>query len=327
MRRRRVAGSLGVLFLIVAGMAACGDDDDDQSRESRSTRELVGSITYGRRDAKLDDFRIWIAKADGSQARPLVEVPSWMSDWSPDGRQIVYEDLRSLQIINADGTGRRELLSSLGSQWIPEWSPTGEWITFEGAREEITDDGLTIPRAVWVVRPDGTGLREVTPGMFGSEPVFSPDGIQIAFGHVTKGGSWTEAEQAVEVINLDGTGRRQVVAPRPGLQHIDWSRDGWLVFNIEAVPRGRPGPADAGTIFAVRPDGSQLHAVRRADDRLAFYKPIWSPDGSMLLTGCNDRDTGIDKLCLMNADGTNLEVVVDASPDPVNFPAWGPMPG
>ena len=73
----------------------------------------------------------------------------------------------------------------------------------------------------------------------------------------------------------------------------------------------------------MRPDGSGLHEVRRPDDKLAFFKPVWSPDGSMILTGCNDRVHYVDKLCVMNADGSDLQVVVDASPDAVNFPAWG----
>ncbi len=153
--------------------------------------------------------------------------------------------------------------------------------------QAIPDDtgGQTHRRTVWVIAPDGTGLREVLPGVFGVEPVFSPDGDRIAFGHVTKRGSWTTAEQAVEVMDLDGTSRRQVVAPRPGLQHVDWSVENWLVFNIEGAGPGQQAPPDEGTIFAVRPDGSDLHVVRRGDDHYNFFKPIWSPDGSQILTG------------------------------------------
>jgi Tol biopolymer transport system component len=322
MTRRSVLRVVGTLLLGVALLGACTDEDPSPDEESTAPR--TGGITYGQWDEELGDFRIWVANVDGSDPKPLVDVPSWMSDWSPDGTQIVYEDMDTLQIVNADGTGRHEVLSSLAAQWIPEWSPTGEWIAFEGSRTPVPDTGApTAPIAVWVVAPDGTGLREVLPGVFGVEPVFSPDGTQIAFGHVTKAGSSTTAVEAIEIVNLDGTGRHRVVAPRPGLQHVDWSVDNWLVFNIEGVDPGQVGPPDAGTLFAVRPDGSDLHVVRRPDDHFSFFKPIWSPDGSQILTGCHDNQFRVDKLCKMDSDGTHLRVVVSKSPINVNFPAWG----
>jgi hypothetical protein len=46
------------------------------------------------------------------------------------------------------------------------------------------------------------------------------------------------------------------------------------------------------------------------------------PDGRKFLVGCFDVQAQIDKLCVMNANGRNLHVVI-ATPDPVNFPAWG----
>lgn len=350
MRNRKLAAGPRVLLLfgvvLLGGCAGNGSDTPDtmgtSGASSSSTGGIdltpateedapttrVGGITYGQWDEDLDDFRIWIANADGSDPEPLADVASWMSDWSPDGRRIVYEDELTLQIVNADLTGRRELQSSLGVQWAPEWSPTGEWIAFEGSPTPVTEDivGQFDRRTVWVIAPDGDGLREVLPGVFGVEPVFSPDGQHIAFGHVTKKGSWTTAEQAVEIVNLDGTGRRQVVSARPGLQHVDWSADNWLVFNIEGVPDGQQGPPDQGTLFAVRPDGSHLHVVRRADEHYNFFKPIWSPDGSQILSGCYDRLFRVDKLCVMDRDGTNLKILVSKAPVPVNFPAWGASP-
>jgi Tol biopolymer transport system component len=35
----------------------------------------------------------------------------------------------------------------------PEWSPDGEWIAFTDGENEAD---------LWVVRPDGTGLRQLT---------------------------------------------------------------------------------------------------------------------------------------------------------------------
>jgi hypothetical protein len=77
--------------------------------------------------------------------------------------------------------------------------------------------------------------------------------------------------------------------------------------------------------MAVHPNGEGLRVVRRSDNRFELFKPVWSPDGRKFLVGCFDVQAQIDKLCVMNANGRNLHVVV-ATPDPVNFPAWGSHP-
>jgi hypothetical protein len=77
--------------------------------------------------------------------------------------------------------------------------------------------------------------------------------------------------------------------------------------------------------MAVHPSGSGLHTIRRSGNRFGLFKPVWSPDGRKFLVGCFDVQARIDKLCVMNADGRNLHIVV-ATPDPVNFPAWGTHP-
>ena len=77
--------------------------------------------------------------------------------------------------------------------------------------------------------------------------------------------------------------------------------------------------------MAVHPDGSGLHVIRSNNNRWEVYKPVWSPDGRKLLVVCFDVQTQIEKLCTMNPNGGNLQVVV-ATPDFVNFPAWGTHP-
>jgi Tol biopolymer transport system component len=112
------------------------------------------------------------------------------------------------------------------------------------------------------------------------------------------------------------------VPPRAGLEHPDWSPDGRQIsFNIapEAVQAN-----DSGSVLLVRADGGTPRLLRGAGERLRFFKPVWSPDGRWLLVGCHDVAAGVDKLCTMDATGHNVDIVVDATPDQVNFPAWGP---
>jgi Tol biopolymer transport system component len=71
--------------------------------------------------------------------------------------------------------------------------------------------------------------------------------------------------------------------------------------------------------MAVRPNGDDLRVVRASTGRFRLFKPVWSPDGTRFLVGCNNQ------LCTMTADGRNLHVVI-AGRWPVNFPAWGTHP-
>jgi Tol biopolymer transport system component len=231
---------------------------------------INGQIGFARFDPELGDWSIWAANPDGSHQRRLTHIPSFFSDWSPDGRRIAF---------NA--------------------APV-----FPGEPGFHTD--------IWVMRADGSHKRQLTRGAFDDEPVFSPDGRRIAFGRRTQDADIPEV--AIYVMNRDGTHQRQVVPETLGLAHHDWSPDGrWIAFQIA------PEVPDGG-IMAVHPDGSGLHVIRRNNNRWEVYKPTWSPDGRKLLVVCFDVQAQIEKLCTMNPNGRNLQVVV-ATPDFVNFPA------
>lgn len=284
-----------------------------------------GRITFGRFDPDLGDFSIWAANPDGTAQRRLTEVPSFFSDWSPDGRRIAYDfaDETGVHIATMGPNGRRvrQLTSTPGIQEVPRWSPDGRRIVFDAYRPR---PGVPFSTSIWIMRADGSQPRQLTFDGFDVEPVFSPDGTQIAFARITGETAAGDTLEAVYVMDVDGTDLYEVVAPTPGLEHPDWSPDGrWISFNIapEAVTaRG------SGSVVVVRPDGSGLRILHRPAEGLRFFKPVWSPDGEELLTGCFDILAQVDKLCVLDADGRGVTIVVDESPDFVNFPAWGSHP-
>jgi Tol biopolymer transport system component len=135
---------------------------------------------------------VWVVNSDGSGLRQVTDG-RWhgSADWSPDGQRLVTDTDPGVVELGVDGSNRRVLLDGeYGDQsWSPdgealvlavgldlglglaeqgqppveplgtplasspEWSPDGEWIAFTDGENEAD---------LWVVRPDGTGLRQLT---------------------------------------------------------------------------------------------------------------------------------------------------------------------
>jgi uncharacterized repeat protein (TIGR01451 family) len=128
---------------------------------------------------------LFVTNVDGSGRRLLVALPGGegVPSWSPDGRRIAFANqdgpYRQLYIVDADGANLRQLTRSRAINSDPDWSPDGRMLAFVSGE----------PRAnVYVMRPDGTGVRRLTHDDASADPSWSPDGQRIAFVSARAGG-------------------------------------------------------------------------------------------------------------------------------------------
>lgn len=156
-----------------------------------------------------DPFReagIFVSDADGANERQLTTAPDGAVDeWpdiSPDGEWVVFTRGHipegGLYIVNIDGSGLRQLIDGDFEPLRPRWSPDGEWIVVHSNGGRFMVESAN----VWVVRPDGADLRQLTheavPGQAWA-PDWSPDGNHIIFVH-----AYADGRANLDVIAVEG---------------------------------------------------------------------------------------------------------------------------
>jgi serine/threonine protein kinase/WD40 repeat protein len=98
-------------------------------------------------------------------------------DPSPDGRWVVFYSLErpngDLYLSRPDGTELHQLTSDPAIDRVPRWAPDGQWVACFSTR---SGPG---PSQLWKIRPDGSGLQQMTQEG-ASYFAWAPDGSRIA---------------------------------------------------------------------------------------------------------------------------------------------------
>jgi len=182
------------------------------------------------------------------------------------------------------------------------WSPDGQWLAFNVA------PGGGFNEQIYIVRPDGTGLRRLTDGGNANNFLdgWSPDGRFIAFSSNRREPSATDS-YLCEVA----TGQSRMVAQNRGIGSIDdVSRDGKYAIVSRLVNRGD------NNLYLVRLSDSKEMLLTPHDGPGQFGGISFSPDGqAVYLISNKDRDLTALARVRLNQNGEPGPIEVLATRD------------
>jgi TolB protein len=263
------------------------------------------------------------------------------NDTPPPSGKIAFacyvKQIDQICLLNADGSGRKQLTDLSATAFYPSVSPDGQTVyfssrdsgTFEiysigingnnlkkltngiGAlyAPEMSPNGEWIlftnhGNGLWIMRPDGKNPHALTT-RDDIDPTWSPDGSMIAFASSRAGA------RQLFVMSADGSNIEQVTDLNNMGGRNTWSPDGTQL----AFYRGPQGDRN---IFIINIDGTGLVRLTNGGDNLA---PSWSPDGNWIaFTSFRD---GNNEIYIMRPDGTGVTRLTN-SPISDWQPRWGP---
>ena len=163
---------------------------------------------------KDGDLDIYTMNVDGTDVRRLTTTPGYDGGpwWSPDGTQIAYRawhptdsalvayqsllrerlvrpNRMELWVMNADGSGQRQITQLGGANFGPSWTHDGKHLIFSSNYKQPRSGNFDL----YLIALDGAGLEQVTThDSFDGFPMFSPDGRSVVWASNRHGATGSE---------------------------------------------------------------------------------------------------------------------------------------
>jgi hypothetical protein len=183
----------------------------------------------------------------------------------------------------------------------PAWSP-------RGVRIAVTRTAPDGSNAIWIMRPHGAELRQLTPaGGNDQDPTWAPGAGRLA---LTAG---TTGSRTIDVVRADGTGRHTILSA-PGTDPHDpaWSVRDRIAF-VATAPAGNGGE----DVFVMDSDGTNVGRLTHKPGN--DTGPAWSPNGRLIAFV-----RGRGGIWVMGADGRGARRVVHVKGGGESAPAFSP---
>ncbi len=226
-------------------------------------------------------------------------------DWSPDDNSIAYvayDEFRNQQIftINVDGTDEKKVTNTTNKKWGVAWFDENNisFISYDTDQSE----------KIFLVKPDGTGLpRKLLDD--GSHQGRAPDDKPPALGGAsynpkTKMVLFTSFDVAqnekIYEVNLDGTGKKQLINDSFRQWNPEWSPDGnsfvYVSYDSKYIEQ----------LFTANADGSGKKQI--TFDGIKKSDPDWG-QGGIVYVSYENATSSYPQIFFINPDGSGKRLL------------------
>lgn len=280
-----------------------------------------GLVAYASNAADGETFQIWTMRVyldeNGSLvARDQLQLTDSAGNkqfpaWSPDGNKLVYSadsgdatNLLDLYVMDADGKNQTLLVSHPGDDSEAAWSPDGQWIVFTS---DSRADGIL---QLYIVKPDGSGLRRISFDKQEFSPEWSPRMDKLVYILPVNNARylWVRDPKA----DFADTNSNLMFGRLGWFNEPAWSPDGvWLAYTKE---EGR-----TRDVYLTKVSSYGMEITRLTNTTFDSY-PAWSSDSQWLLF--NSKRDGNMEIYVMSNDGQTQSNLTQTSDADEIQPAW-----
>ena len=251
------------MLMLALGVSGCAGAQD-----SRRSVDLAGQC-------KLSRYRYREA------------FHSHFINWTPDGRHLIFDDGKSIQMVDAGGTHVRRIIREATKEellygFYADLSPDGTQLVYSSCEfyTGSSEDEVLKYEIASLDLESGEKRRLTENRHFDHYPVWSPDGKRIAFISTA-----SSDHPALYTMAADGSDVHRLAPSFGGvaLAPPEWSPHGEQLAFVTKI-----GTSPRLYLYTVRADGSGLTRVAetsrvlKRDYTLAPAVPAWSPDGQYL---------------------------------------------
>lgn len=211
--------------------------------------------------------------------------------WLIEGTSLLA---RQIYVMNADGSGIKQLTNVPNGVWDFAWSPTDNKIAY-------CDQGKDGKTAIVLINEDGSQRQELTK----MGEIRCAVGMPILQRTLDKNKTMTATKSGggkvlMKLVGpIEGTaGNEMVTGELVGVPTLAWSPDGKFIA-YTGIINGKP------VLGVIDKDG-------KARPLGVGYSTHWSPDGKRILFRHDSNgNPPVTALCLVNADGTEPRKILD----------------